>query len=101
MVTTMDKESPESIDDIWASTAQVATVGIFIILLGTCFYVGRAILLPVMAAMVIGTTFAPLVKAAARYRVSPWLTAGILAAALVAAAGTAATFLAKPVTDWI
>jgi hypothetical protein len=41
MVTTMDKESPESIDDIWASAAQMATVGIFVILLGICLYVGR------------------------------------------------------------
>jgi predicted PurR-regulated permease PerM len=97
----MDKESPESADDIWASAAQMATVGIFVILLGICLYVCRPILLPVAAAMVIGTTLAPLVKAAARYRASPWLTAGILAAALVAAAGTAATFLATPVTDWI
>ncbi len=98
---TKDKESPESIDDIWASAAQMATVGIFVILVGTCLYVGRAILLPVVAAIVIGTTLAPLVKAAARYRASPWLTAGVLAVALVAATGTAATFLAKPVTDWI
>jgi predicted PurR-regulated permease PerM len=97
----MDKESLESIDDIWASAAQMATVGIFVILLGICLYVCRPVLLPVAAAMVIGTTLAPLVKAAARYRVSPWLTAGILAAALVTGTGTAATFLAKPVTDWI
>jgi predicted PurR-regulated permease PerM len=96
-----DKESSQSVDDIWAPAAQMATVGIFIILLGACLYVGRAILLPVVAAMVIGTTLAPLVKAAARYRASPWLTAGILALALVAATGAAVTFLAKPVTDWI
>src|SRR5229473_4750594 len=101
MLTTKDKESPESIGDIWASAAQMATVGVFVILLGICLYVCRPILLPVAAAIVIGTTLAPLVKAVARYRVSPWLTAGILAAALVAAAGTAVTFLAKPVTDWI
>ena len=98
---TKDEESAESIDDIWASADQMATVGIFVILLGTCLYVGRTILLPVVAAIVIGTTLAPLVKAAARYRASPWLTAGVLAVALVAATGTAATFLAKPVTDWI
>jgi len=99
--TIKDEDSPESVEDIWASAAQMATVGIFVILLVTCLYVGRAILLPVVAAVVIGTTLAPLVKAAARYRASPWLTAGVLALALVAGTGTAATFLAKPVTDWI
>jgi len=99
--TIKDEDSPESVEDIWASAAQMATVGIFVILLVTCLYVGRAILLPVVAAVVIGTTLAPLVKAAARCRTSPWLTAGVLALALVAGTGTAATFLAKPVTDWI
>jgi predicted PurR-regulated permease PerM len=99
--TIKDEDSPESFDDIWASAAQMARVGIFVILLVTCLYVGRAILLPVVAAVVTGTTLAPLVKAAARCRVPPWLTAGVLALALVAATGTAATFLAKPVTDWI
>jgi predicted PurR-regulated permease PerM len=96
-----DEDSLESVDDIWASAAQMATVGIFVILLVTCLYAGRAILLPVVAAVVTGTTLAPLVKAAARCRAPPWLTAGVLALALVAATGTAATFLAKPVTDWI
>ena len=101
MPTIKDEDSPESVEDIWASATQMATVGIFVILLVTCLYVGRAILLPIVAAVVIGTTLAPLVKAAARYRASPWLTAGVLALALVAGTGTAATFLAKPVTDWI
>jgi predicted PurR-regulated permease PerM len=98
---TKEEESPKSVDDIWASAAQMATVGIFILLVGVCLYVCRPILLPVAAAIVIGTTLAPLVKAAARYRASPWLTAGLLAASLVAVAGTAVTFLTKPVTDWI
>ena len=101
MPTIKDEDSPESVEDIWASAAQMATVGIFVILLVTCLYVGRAILLPIVAAVVIGTTLAPLVKAAARCRASPWLTAGVLALALVAATGAAATFLAKPATDWI
>jgi predicted PurR-regulated permease PerM len=101
MPNTTDKEAPESIDDIWTSAAQMATVGIFIILLGLCLYLCRPVLLPVAAAMVIGTTLAPVVKAAARYRVSPWLTSGILAATLVAATATTATFLAQPVADWI
>ena len=101
MPTIRDEDTPESVDDIWASAAQMATVGIFVILLVTCLYAGRAILLPVVAAVVTGTTLAPLVKAAARCRAPPWLTAGVLALALVAATGAAATFLAKPATDWI
>ena len=96
-----DSKPVESVDDIWASAAQVATVGIFILLLGTALYLCRPILLPVVAAVVIGTTLAPVVKAAARHRVSPWASAVVLGAALVAAAGTAVTLLAGPVAGWI
>src|SRR5437764_3544349 len=97
-MTVRDKEYLESIEDIWTPAAQMATVGIFILLLGACLYVARSILVPVVAAMVVGTTLAPLVKAAARYRASPWLTAGVIAVVLIAIVGTAATFLANPVT---
>ena len=100
-MTVRDKELLESVEDIWTPAAQMATVGIFILLFGAFLYFARPVLLPVVAAMVIGTTLAPLVKVAARYGASPWLTAGVLAVVLVAAVGAAATFLAKPVTDWV
>jgi predicted PurR-regulated permease PerM len=96
-----DNEYPESIDDIWASAGQMATVGIFVILLGACLYICRSILLPVSAAVVVGTTLAPIVKAAARYRASPWLATAVLGGLLLAGTGTAVTFLAKPVDEWI
>jgi predicted PurR-regulated permease PerM len=99
--TVKHENAPDSIDDIWVSGAQMAMVGSFVILLGFCLYVCRPILLPVVSALVIGMTFAPLVKAASRHRVPPWLTAGILGVSLLAAAATAVTFLAKPLTDWL
>jgi predicted PurR-regulated permease PerM len=95
------EDAPEAVEDIWVSAAQIAMVGSFVILLGVCLYLCRPILLPVAAAIVIGTTLAPLVKAAARHRIPPWLTAGILGLALLAAAAIALTFLAKPLAEWI
>jgi predicted PurR-regulated permease PerM len=95
------EDAPEAVEDILASAAHMATVGSFVILLGVCLYLCRPILLPVAAAIVVGTTLAPLVKAAARHRIPPWLTAGILGLALLAAAAFAVTFLAKPLADWI
>jgi predicted PurR-regulated permease PerM len=91
----------EPIDDIWAPAAQMATVGIFVLLLGTALYVCRPILLPVAAALVIGTTLAPAVKFASRHGISPWVTAIVLGGGAVAAAATAVTLLAAPVTEWI
>lgn len=96
-----DPEPPESMEDIWTEAAHIATVGIFLLLLGICLYFSRPVLLPVVAALVIGTTLAPTVKAAARHRISPWLTAIALGALLLALAATAVTLLSKPVSEWI
>jgi predicted PurR-regulated permease PerM len=57
--------------------------------------------MPVLAAVVIGMTLAPIVKAAARRGVSPWVTALILGLVLVVTAATAATLLAQPLSEWI
>src|SRR5436190_3746404 len=96
-----DTDFTDATDDIWAPTAQFATVGIFILLLGAFVYFSRPVLLPVVAALVIGTTLAPLVKGPARYGISPWVTAIALGVVLLVVAGTAVTLLAKPVSEWI
>jgi hypothetical protein len=56
-----DREPLGSIEDIWTPAAQMATVGIFILLLGAFLYFCRPVLLPVVAAVLIGTTLAPIV----------------------------------------
>jgi predicted PurR-regulated permease PerM len=96
-----EPELPGSAEDVWASAAQLATVGIFVLLLTACIYLGRPVLLPVSAAMIIGTTLAPIVKLGARHRVSPWVTAVGLGVVLLACAATVATLLAAPVSQWI
>ena len=82
-----DREPLGSIEDIWTPATQMATVGIFILLLGAFLYFCRPVLLPVVAAVLIGTTLAPIVKAGARHRISPWATAVALGLLLIAAAG--------------
>jgi predicted PurR-regulated permease PerM len=96
-----EPEPLESIEDVWTPAAQMATVGIFVLLLGAALYVCRPVLLPVVAALVIGATLAPIVKGAARHRISPWVTAIALGVVLLAVAGTALTLLANPVSEWI
>ena len=58
VIPTKDDESPDTLVDIWAPAAQIATVGIFIMLLGICLYVCRPLLVPIVAAVVIGVTLA-------------------------------------------
>ncbi len=90
------EEAGEGLGDIWADAAQVSIVGVFIILLGASLYFCRPLLLPIAAALVIGTTLAPLVKMGARRGISPWITALALGAGLLIFAGTAVTLLANP-----
>jgi predicted PurR-regulated permease PerM len=96
-----EPEPLEAIEDVWTPAAQMATVGIFVLLLLAALYLSRPVLLPVVAALVIGTTLAPIVKAAARHRVSPWATAIVLGFGLIVAAAIAVTLLAGPVSEWI
>ena len=50
-----DPQPVASTADIWAPMAQFAIIGIFILLLGAAFDVARPVLLPVMAALIVGT----------------------------------------------
>jgi predicted PurR-regulated permease PerM len=96
-----DPQPFSSLADIWGSAAQMATVGIFVLSLVTCLYFGRPLLLPVLAAILIGTTFAPIINHASRHGVSPWVTAVALVTLMVAAAGLMLTMLAAPITEWM
>jgi len=101
VLTINDPQPVENVDDIWAAAADLAVIGIFVLLLGACLYVCRPLLLPILAAVLIAMTFAPLVKLGARYGVSPWLTAVALVLVLMAGVGLVATLLAAPVAEWI
>ncbi len=91
----------DSVDKMWASAGQAATIGIFLLLFGAFLYIGRAILLPVLAAAVIALTLAPLIKAAKRFGVSPWISGLFVLLLGLGALSLLATALAGPVSHWI
>jgi predicted PurR-regulated permease PerM len=96
-----DPQPFASMADLWGSAAQMATVGIFVLVLVTCLYFCRPILMPVLAALLIGTTFAPIIKHASNHGVSPWVTAFVIVGLMVAGAALAVTMLAAPITEWL
>jgi predicted PurR-regulated permease PerM len=100
-LTINDPKPVENVDDIWSAAAEISTMGIFILLLGACFYLCRPLLLPILAAVVIGMTFAPLIKFGARHGVWPWLTAIVLVILVMAVVGLVATLIAAPLAEWI
>jgi predicted PurR-regulated permease PerM len=91
----------DNVHNVWASAGQVATIGIFLLLLGAFLYIGHAILLPILSAAVVAVTLAPAVKAAQGYGVSPWISAILIVVIAVGALGLMATALAGPVSEWI
>ena len=96
-----DPRPVDSVRNVWASVGQAANIGIFLLLFGAFLYIGRAIVLPVLAAAVIALTLAPLVKAAMRIGISPWLTALVILLFGLGALSLLVTALAGPVSQWI
>src|SRR5580700_4288409 len=65
-----DPQPEENVTNGWLSAGQAANIGIFLILLGAFLYIGRSILLPILAASIVALTLAPLVKGAKRHGIS-------------------------------
>jgi predicted PurR-regulated permease PerM len=99
---TIDDPQPfASMADLLGSAAPMATVGIFFLAVVACLSLCRPILLPVLAAALIGTTFGPIIKHANQHGIPPWLASILIVALMMAAAALAITLLAAPITEWI
>ena len=72
-----DPEGPgrTSAAGFWRVAAQVATVGIFLLLFGAFLDLARLLLLPVTAAFVIGTMLGPIAERGRAHRIPQWVTA--------------------------
>lgn len=84
-----------------AKFAQVALIGIFLILLMAMLGYGRAVFLPITLALVIGTILAPLTNLAANYRIPHAGSAAILVLGTIALLSTGIVYLSEPVRAWI
>jgi predicted PurR-regulated permease PerM len=96
-----DPEPPRSPGGPLASLARLATVGIFLLLFGAFLYFGRTILLPIVSAAVIALTLAPVVKAAKRFGISPWITALLIVVCVLGVFSLAVSAMAVPISEWI
>ncbi len=96
-----DPTPVDNVRNVWASAGQAATIGIFLVLLGGVLYVGRTLLLPTLAAVIIALTLAPVVKAAKGRGIPPWVSGPLIVCVAVTALSLAAMALAGPVSTWI
>jgi predicted PurR-regulated permease PerM len=97
-----DEQEPSRLHTIpWTLVARAATIGIFFLLFCVVLELARAVLLPVVSAIVIGLMLGPLSTLAGRYRIPSWVSATLLVASFVALVSLAITILSAPVVEWI
>jgi predicted PurR-regulated permease PerM len=96
-----DPSPLDSVHAMWAALSQAATIGIFLLLFGAFLYLGRPLILPILAAAVVAFTLAPAVKAAKKQGIPPSITALFVLLLTIGAVSLIATVIAGPVSTWI
>jgi predicted PurR-regulated permease PerM len=100
-LTLTDPEPLPDIPAVWRLAALVATLGMGALALVGGLYLGRSILLPIVAGLIVGVTLSPAVKFGIRYRVPAALSAILIVALLTMGIVLLITFFAAPLTGWI
>jgi predicted PurR-regulated permease PerM len=85
----------------WRVAALVCTIVMAVLMFGTFLYFARALLLPVLCAIVVGMTLGPYVGNVIARGVPAWLVALLVVLGLIAIANIALILLANPATEML
>jgi predicted PurR-regulated permease PerM len=85
----------------WPVSVRISLAGVFLIMLVAALHLARAIVLPLVLAMLITLTVAPLVHRLAKRGIAPVVSAVLLVTLLAGIAAGAATLLRDPISDMI
>ena len=96
-----DAQPLPGIPAAWRLAALISTLVMGVLALVAALYFGRAVLLPVAAALIVGITLSPAVAFFSRYRIPAALSAILVVVLLVTIIGAVLTFFAAPLTEWI
>ena len=86
---------------VWRLAALVSTLVMGALAIIAALYLGRSILLPVVAGLIVGITLAPAVKLGSRLSIPQPVSAMLVVLSVVAVIGLLITFFAAPLTEWI
>src|SRR6266480_2416056 len=84
-----------------ADIKSVALTGLFVLALFYTMYFMRAMLLPLVLALLLSYLLVPLVRVLAMLRIRPLFGAAIVLVALIGAIGYGISFLSEPAASWI
>jgi predicted PurR-regulated permease PerM len=96
--------NPAPLEDaatFWRVTAQMATIVMAVIMFGAFLYVARALLVPILAALVVSLTLGPLSARAIKAGWPAWLPAIAIVVMLAALLYLMAIILVEPASDFI
>ena len=96
-----DAQPLAGIPALWRLGALAATLAMGALAMIAALYLGRSILLPVTAALVVGITLSPAVKFGSRFNVPQPVSALIVVVLVALLIGLLVTFFAAPLTGWI
>ncbi|MCS0505312.1 AI-2E family transporter [Ancylobacter mangrovi] len=85
---------------LWLRVTQVSIIAVAVVMLAAALVVARPVLIPIVAAVMIGSVIGPAIEAMARRGLPTWLGTLIIVAALVAGVYGAVMALTGPVADW-
>ncbi len=100
-ISLIDAQPLSGIPAEWRLGAIVSTLLMGGLALVAALYFGRAVLLPVTAALVVGITLSPATEFGVQYRIPTAVSAIAVVALLVAVIGALLTFFASPLGEWI
>ena len=86
---------------LWRFAALVSTLVMGALAIIAGLYLGRSILLPVVAGLIVGITLAPAVRFGSRLSIPQPVSALLVVFSVVAVIGLLITFFAAPITEWI
>jgi predicted PurR-regulated permease PerM len=86
---------------LWRLAALLATVMMGLFALVAALHFGRPILLPVVAALIVGITLSPAVALGTRYGIPAAVSAIVIVLAVTTAVLAGLAFFAAPLTEWI
>ncbi|MFD2142817.1 AI-2E family transporter [Ancylobacter oerskovii] len=88
-------------DLLWLRLSQLAAITLAALALAGVLVVARAVLIPIVAAVIIGSVIGPFIEALARRGIPSPVAAVLIVIAMVAAFYGATTVLAGPLASWI
>jgi predicted PurR-regulated permease PerM len=91
----------EDWDALLRLASRCAIIGIFFVAAIAALHFGRAILMPVSAALIIGITLSPIQKFAEQHHIPPALTAASIVLLFFGGIWLAISLSAGPLTEWV